>query len=166
MGGGGTTKAEQKIVLSPEAQQALSRELQLFAGNFLPQEMGVRGDIVRGLGQRGAPTAGSQGTDRALHLASLATGTAGKQAHVAPENFAGLLQEMDEQRPEAQEGLQQMFRQLAMKPGNLIDPRFAQFLRPDVSTSSQFKPSTGSQVTQGAGMALAAAGLVVGLIAI
>jgi hypothetical protein len=73
---------------------------------------------------------------------------------------------MDATRPEAMGNLQNVFRQMAMNKGSLMDPRFAQFLRPDINQSSEFNPSTGSKVMTGVGTAVAAAAVVVGIIAL
>ena len=166
MGGGGTTTSEQEISLSPEAQQLMSQELALFGKNFLPAEMGARNDALTGLGPLFAKTAGARGTGNALNLAKQATATAGADAKLATPAMTGVMRDMDTTKPEAMNNLQNVFRQMAMSKGSLVDPRFAQFLRPDVNSTSEFEPSTGSKAVQGVGMGLAAAAVVVGLIAI
>ena len=157
--GGGTTTSEQEISLSPEAQQLMSQELALFGKNFLPAEMGARNDALKGLGPLFAQTAGARGVGNALNLARTATTTAGAQAGVAPTAMSGVMRDLDTAKPDAMNSLQQVFRQMAMTKGSLMDPRFAQFLRPDVNQTSEFEPSTGSKVATGVGMAIAAAGI-------
>ena len=161
--GGGTTTSEQEISLSPEAQQLMSQELTLFGKNFLPAEMGARNDALKGLGPLFAQSAGARGTGNALNLARQATATAGADAKMATPAMTGAMREMDTAKPDAMNSLQQVFRQMAMSKGSLVDPRFAQFLRPDVNQSSEFEPSTGSKVATGVGMGLSAAAVAVGV---
>lgn len=166
MGGGGTTTSEQKVTLTPEAQQLMAQELALFGNAFLPAEMGARGDALTGLGPRFAGTTGAKGTDSALAMARNATQQAGKQAGVAPKALTGALGDLDVSRPETMGNMQNVFRQMAMSQGGMMDPRFAQFLKPEVETSSDFEPSAGAKAAQAASMAIAVAAVAATVIAI
>jgi hypothetical protein len=166
MGGSGTTTTEQEITLSPEAQQLMAQELSLFGTNFLPAEMAGRQDALKGLGPAFAATAGAAGTRNAMNLAKSATTGAGRGLQIRPKTMGSITSAMDATRPEAMGNLQNVFRQMAMNKGSLMDPRFAQFLRPDINQSSEFNPSTGSKVMTGVGTAVAAAAVVVGIIAL
>jgi hypothetical protein len=166
MGGGGTTTTEQEIKLSPEAQQLMAQELSLFGKNFLPAEISGRSDALKGLGPEFAATAGAAGTRSALNMGRTATTAAGRGLQIRPRTMSSVTGALDTARPDAMGNLQNVFRQMAMNKGSLMDPRFAQFLRPDINQTSETNPSTGSKVMAGVGTAVAAAAVVVGIIAL
>lgn len=165
--GGSTTTQTQDIELTPEAQELMAKELALFSQTFLPAEMAGRGDALRGLGPGFAETAGAKGTAKTLDLARLATTKAGTQVGLRGTRSLGdVLSGMDTQRPEAMAGMQNIFQQMAMSKNSLMDPRWAQFLRPDVTTAGSTEPTAGAKAAQAASMAIAVAGLVASVVAI
>lgn len=162
--GGSTSTSTQEIELSPEAQELMANELAMFSQMFLPAEMQGRQDALKGLGSGFGETAGAKGTEKMLDLAQSATTGAGKQAGMGPRNLTQALTPMQQQRPEALGDMQNIFRQMATQKSGLMDPRFAQFLRPDVQTDSSSSPTAGAQAAQAASMAIAVAGLIAAIV--
>jgi hypothetical protein len=162
--GGSTSSSSQEVSLTPEAQELMANELAMFSQMFLPAEMVGRQDALRGLGPAFGKTAGAQGTTKMLDLAQLATRGAGTQAGLTPDRLTQALTPMETARPEALGDMQQIFRQMAMQKNGLMDPRFAQFLRPDVQTSGSTEASAGQQAAQAASMAIAVAGLIAAIV--
>lgn len=158
--GGSTTSTQQEIELSPEAQKLMAEELSLFTQQFLPAEMYGRGEALRGLGPDFATTSGAKGTARMLDIGEKVTARAGQARGIGGESLAQALAPMQEIRPEALGGMQNLYRQMATQKSSLMDPRFAQFLRPDVQTTSSSSPTAGAQAAQAASLAIAVASVV------
>jgi hypothetical protein len=157
MAKGPTTK--QDIQLTPEAKRLMTDELSLFLKTFLPAQYQGHQDVLKGLGPLFGETAAATGTQRALGTAKGATRAAGAQAGLSPTAVSTALTDVGEEEALLVDGLRNLFANISMQQGDMIDPRFAQFLRPDVTTETD--PGTGQQVAQGLSMALAAAGLAV-----
>jgi len=162
MGDKGSTST-QEVQLSPEAQRLLSQELSTFLSTFLPAQEAAQGDVLRGLGPFFATTRGAEATRAATGMARTATRTAGEQRGMPEGDITQAIQRIEEESPDLLNTLRTLFAQIAMGSGEMVDPRFAQFLRPDVR--SQTSPG-GGQIAQGAvGLALGGAGLAQAIIA-
>jgi len=181
MGGKGAT-SQQEIKLSPEAQQLMSDELRLFMNTVLPAQTQLQGQIGRGLvpglggnlaalpaaalaplspgGIRGTPAA--QATRRAQDLAQTATRVGGAAGGLPGASLNRALAQIETESPELLGNLQNVFRGIAEQQQGFADPRFAQFLRPDVTTTTE--QGTGAQAAQAASMAIAAAGVAAAII--
>lgn len=152
----GETNFTQSLLLSPEAKQILGQELQLFGQQFVPEQEMAFSEILRRLGSPTAPIPSAQGLRQASGTARQATQLAGR-TYGLPVTALGTLQDdLLANEDDLLKALQAFFEQIGTQQRSLVDPRFAQFLAPqlqrqpaETSTASAVVPA----LLQAAGVA-------------
>ena len=161
MGSAKGNTTETQVDFSPEAQQVLQNELQLFLQGFLPSQQAAQQQTLQGIGPFGQEGVSAQNMQRAIAPVPQAVQTAGEQYGVAQPDISSALTMLGEQRPELLNSYLQFLGQVPEGTTSLIDPRFAQFLRPDVTQVTNQSPL--SQATQFAGIGTSVGGLALAL---
>lgn len=152
----GEANFSQSLFLSPEAKQILGQELQLFGQQFIPEQEMAFSEILRRLGNPSAPVASAQGLKQASGTARRATQQAGA-TYGLPATATGPVQDdLLANEDDLLKALQAFFEQVGTQQRSLVDPRFAQFLSPQLQRQPA-ETSVGSAVVpallQGAGVA-------------
>ena len=166
---GSTTTADTKILLSDEARAALTKELGLFNDVVQPAQGNVENQLLSILG-RAAPTAdrsnlpGLRGAADTLGLPALATSHAAAARGIATPNVAQAIEHLRTNVPQLLDLIRGHALQSASQTDSFTDPRFAQFLRPDIVNTSETSPGSGAVAGQAAGLALSVAGIAAAII--
>ena len=152
----GETNFSQSLFLSPEAKQILGQELQLFGQQFIPEQEMAFSEILRRLGSPTASVPSAQGLRQASGTARQATRQAGA-TYGLPAAATGPVQEdLLANEDDLLKALQAFFEQVGTRQRSLVDPRFAQFLSPQLQrqpTSPSTADSVIPAVVQGAEIA-------------
>lgn len=130
--------------------------------SILARISGVHGNILGYLGG-GQPLSGSmlaQPTEKAAQMARNTVQNAGRQRGLSERSLGTTDAMLSAQVPELLSPLGQFARQYSGSIDSLVDPRMAQFLRPDTISSSKTTPSDLQTATQ----ILSTAGQVAGAV--
>ena len=127
----------------------------------MPAQEAAQGDVLKGLGPFFSETRGAAATKAATGMARTATRTAGEQEDIGLPGVTHSLQRIEEEDPMMLTQLQNLFKNIAMNETGMVDPRFAQFLRPDVTTSTS--AGSGQTAATAAGLAIGVAALAVAI---
>lgn len=153
---GGTSQSKQKRRFSPEAKQALQREVPVFL-----QIAPLLNSLMQGVLQPEGGVVGA-GVQRAAASTQPTVETAGIAAGLDVGTLADILTELDPADPAFQDILRQLSRSVATSVPAVVDPRFAVGLRPTTDTRTTTTPSPFA-VFQGVGqLGLGAAALAGG----
>lgn len=153
---GGKSESQQKRRFSPEAEQALQREVPVFL-----QIAPLLNTLLQGALQPDTGAVG-QGVRQAGAQAQSAVETAGVTAGLDMRTLAEILQDLDPADPAFQEILRQLSQSVATSVPAVVDPRFAVGLRPTTETRTTSTPSPFQIATGLGGLALGGAALAGG----
>src|ERR1041385_8228668 len=154
-----TTTTSQQLIFDPAAKDTLNRELQYYGGVEQPRQQAQMQsllDILRQQGPTGAraQSPGYSGLTNLLGVAPAAMAHAGSSRGIQTPEFSNALATLHASAPQLVELLRQYALQSAGKTQGIVNPQFAELLRPDVFKSQTTEQGTGTQVLQGAGTAL------------
>lgn len=158
---GGGAKTTTRVKMSPQARTAATNEIGLLLDYLGPRQEALQQDVVQGMGGDLRETGAGRGLQEALSIAPVAVKGAGKAAGMDAGDMGGVLDDLQVGRQAGYANLAQMFDQMGVRTDSLVDPRFAQFLKPE--TESSTKPGSGQQAATYASLAIAAAGIAIAI---
>lgn len=150
---GGTSESTQKRRFTPEAKEALRREVPLFL-----QISPLLNQLMQGALQPEGPGVG-QGVRHAGESVLPAVESAGIAAGLDTATLTDILQNLDPSDPAFQDILRQLSLSVSTSVPAIVDPRFAVGLRPSTETQTTSTPSPFSIGTSLGGLALGGAAL-------
>lgn len=166
MSGGPTQTTTQGFALSPEARDALNRELNFFQQYAQPAQNAAQAQVLSFLGTPRADQGRTPTAQPLLHTAQIpaaALERAAADTDLHPETLQSHIDTLRTSAPGLLDILRQTAEQYSGKTDSLVDPRFSKFLAPVSTTDTDTDIGSGAKTATGVGAAAVVASAAIAI---